>query len=315
MLTMGGPPTVGGAWFDRQHATSSWSSLGVSVLATLALFASAAITIRSAPSWFELGSRVAEPPTVVHLSPPIAVPVPRPVAAPPTGARPARATQPVPVVAPTNIPMGATPERPSVVAAPKSAPVAIIPLGPPRDSSSMPGAAPTLPLAPTAASRAGSAITAAGFTWHLRLTQAQRDSINRAQAAAWAADLKGPIDGEARAQIEQSQHNQAMLHTSATGAGGGSGYTPGKGVDGVGSVQPGSQSAGAGGATNTTLVSIPFPLFYPGPSPQQRKRDSIVNAGNLAQFARLRARVDSLRRADSLAKVRADSLAKVRIIL
>lgn len=314
MLTTGGPPTVGGAWFDRQSASSSWSSIGISMLATAALFASAAIAIRSAPTWFELRPHVAEPPMVVHLSPPIAVPAPRRVAAPPTGARPARPTPPAPVVAPTTAPVGVTAEPAPVVAAPRSAPIATIPLGPPRDSSSMPGAAPTLPLAPTAASQAGSAITAAGFTWHLRLTKAQRDSINRAKAAGWAADLKGPIDGEARAQIEQSQHNAAMLHTSATGAGGGSGNTPGKGMDGVGAVQPGSQSAGAGGATNTTLVSIPFPLFYPGPSPQQRKRDSIVNADNLARMARLRARVDSLRRADSLAKVHADSLAKVRII-
>ena len=115
--------------------------------------------------------------------------------------------------------------------------------------------------------------------------------------AEFMALAKGPVDGAERATLDESQRAAAKLHRSATGAAGGGGYAPGSGVDGVGTVKPGTEFAGAGGATNTVLYSIPFPLFYPGPSPEQRRRDSIVHADNMARFARLRARADSIAKA------------------
>ena len=324
MLTMSGPPTVGASWFDRKQATSSWSSLGFAMLATLALFASAAITVRSAPTWFETRSPIIEPPVVLHLAPPLAVPVPRTAPAPtPARARARETAQPTTVAptiaAPTPVPIGVRAESASTAppAPPKVIPLSPVPPTAPFDTGAVHDAIIEhigVPTHPRAISHPSVVVTPAGITEHVPLTKAKQDSLLAAASAAWAADLKKPIDGEARGLIDQSQRNQAMLHTSATGAGGGSGYTAGKGMDGVGTVQPGSQSAGAGGATNTTLLSIPFPLFYPGPSPAQRKRDSIVNADNLARLTRLRARVESLRLADSLAKVRADSIAKIHII-
>jgi hypothetical protein len=96
------------------------------------------------------------------------------------------------------------------------------------------------------------------------------------------------------AAAQGSQLADAMLHRRATTAGMSPAYVGGPGVDGVGAVRPGTVTAGAGGSTNIVLYSIPLPLFYPGPSPEQRRRDSIVNADNLARLARLKARADSL---------------------
>jgi hypothetical protein len=52
--------------------------------------------------------------------------------------------------------------------------------------------------------------------------------------------------------------------------------------------------------------SVPFHLFSRGPSPEQRKRDSIIDADNLARLARLaeRARLkrDSMLAANRLAR-------------
>jgi len=88
-------------------------------------------------------------------------------------------------------------------------------------------------------------------------------------------------------------------------------YVPmGKGVGGVGAVN--------GGKTGVTMdsrgvgVSIPFPLFSPGLSPEDRKRNEKLYAEYLAYLRREQEvillkrdsiRVDSLRR-DSLAKRR-----------
>ena len=58
--------------------------------------------------------------------------------------------------------------------------------------------------------------------------------------------------------------------------------------------------------------SLPFPFFSYSGSPQKQLRDSILNADIQARIARIlergRAKRDSLRRADSLAKVRGDRI-------
>jgi hypothetical protein len=58
--------------------------------------------------------------------------------------------------------------------------------------------------------------------------------------------------------------------------------------------------------------SLPFPFFSYSGSPQKQLRDSILNADIQARIARIlergRAKRDSLRRADSLAKARRDRI-------
>jgi hypothetical protein len=114
--------------------------------------------------------------------------------------------------------------------------------------------------------------------------------------------------------IDQSQGQAKMLAQRSTSVGMTNGlYVPmGKGVGGVGAVN--------GGKTGVTMdsrgvgVSIPFPLFSPGLSPAERKRNEKLYAEYLAFLRREQEVIlfkrDSIR-ADSL---RLDSLAKRRVI-
>jgi len=141
-----------------------------------------------------------------------------------------------------------------------------------------------------------------------------RDSVSTEKLAAinW---LTAPMSAEAKSGIAQSQDQARMLMQRSTSVGMTNGlYVPmGSGVGGVGAVN--------GGKTGVTMdsrgvgVSLPFPLFSPGPSPAERKRNEKLHAEYLAYLRHeqevILLRRDSIR-ADSL---RLDSLAKKRALI
>lgn len=66
---------------------------------------------------------------------------------------------------------------------------------------------------------------------------------------------------------------------------------------------------GGNGARICVCVSLPLPIFEPGPSAAQRKRDAIVAADNLARLNRLGDRLRQRRDSIRLDSLRRDSLA------
>jgi len=172
-------------------------------------------------------------------------------------------------------------------------------------------------LADTAmAIRGGAAYAPAGVTAALRTknTAKLRDSIitEKLESVPW---LTAPMSVDASASIAQSQDQARRLMQRSTSVGMTNGlYVPmGSGVGGVGAVN--------GGKTGVTMdsrgvgVSVPFPLFAPGPSPEERKRNEKLHAEYLAYLRReqevILLKRDSVR-ADSL---RLDSLAKKRALI
>jgi hypothetical protein len=148
----------------------------------------------------------------------------------------------------------------------------------------------------------------------IKNTAKLRDSIITAKldAVSW---LTVPMSAEAASSIARSQDQARMLMQRSTSAGMTNGlYVPmGSGVGGVGAVN--------GGKTGVTMdsrgvgVTLPFPLFSPGPSPEERKRNEKLHAEYLAYLRReqevILLKRDSVR-ADSL---RLDSLAKKRALI
>jgi hypothetical protein len=179
------------------------------------------------------------------------------------------------------------PPAPAPVAGAASAPR----LSPPRDSShARPAAHPTLPLTvdrdnelgfavPTA--RVGPLLGPVAIPRFRPLTAIGQDSARRAlgadvpRLALTRKPSQEQVDEQAR---EQARGGTAMWESH----------------------RPVALPMAGGG------VSVPFPLFAAGPSPAQRKRDSIVNADNLRRLHRMlefaRARLDSICRTDSLAR-------------
>jgi hypothetical protein len=163
--------------------------------------------------------------------------------------------------------------------------------------------------------RGGAAYTPAGVTIGSRTKNSAklRDSVitEKLEQVPWLTAEMSP--GAARL-IDQSQGQARMLAQRSTSVGMTNGlYVPmGKGVGGVGAVN--------GGKTGVTMdsrgigVSVPFPLFSPGPSPEERKRNEKLHAEYLAYLRReqevILLKRDSVR-ADSL---RRDSLSKRRIV-
>jgi hypothetical protein len=141
------------------------------------------------------------------------------------------------------------------------------------------------------------------FAW---LDSASRDTIERLrqanEAAAWAKPARTPqsvVDAEQR-EIYRERAERIAEKRPYPIRGGGSGGAAGGGV-------------GVSG-------SIAVPIFEPGPSKAQRRRDSVVHAGNVDRFARifarLRERQDSMLLAAALdsgdrSRIR-DSLARAR---
>lgn len=284
-------------WSSRRDSPGLTSSM-MALVVTAALFASALgamIGVHSLPSLFT--NAPVDRTTVVWLPPAVAPPPriapPRTRQAPPEPRTIAPVTPAVPLVAPATAPT----TSPTVVAPSKTGVV-----GRTGVDSTGSGAAPiiplgAIPLVPTQPLRAvpnpprdthvgvgGAPVSPAGVTTDSRmLTPGQRDSIVHAYMAGLS--LNGPMSDRERADVARRE------------------YSP--------PIHNGQPEAAARAQTVGGGVSIPFPLFSPGPSAAQRKRDSIVAAENGLRLLRLRDRVllkrdssraDSLRRRDLRAR-------------
>jgi hypothetical protein len=146
-----------------------------------------------------------------------------------------------------------------------------------------------------AATRVG--VIAVPFAW---LDSASRDTIERLrsqnEAQAWSTPARIPqavTDAERREIYRERAERLAEKrpYPVRAGAAGASG-TGGGGV-------------GVGG-------SISVPIFEPGPSKAQRRRDSVVHAGNVDRFARIFARLRERQDSMLLASAR-DSSERNRI--
>jgi hypothetical protein len=110
--------------------------------------------------------------------------------------------------------------------------------------------------------------------------------------------------GREKAELEQSQRNALALRQRTLTSGNSRDLVvlQGKGMNGAGAVDP-TPAGGLGFG-----VSIPFTLFSSGPTREQRKRDSIIDADNQLRHRRLQDRL-LLKRDSILAdSLRADSL-------
>jgi hypothetical protein len=296
----------GPRWIDRRTPEYSGASFSVSVLLTLALFASSFLAMRtvtnSAPATHDEHS----PPVVIRLAPPTIRP-PRREAA----------SRPAATVAP-NIAVN-TPSVSPLPAIPSIATPAERETGTPRDTTSRRGAqAPTsvplgiapLPsgLADTAMGvRGGAPMAPSGVTIGSRNanTARFRDSMVNLRiktgVSTWMDHLP---TGRELQEIQSSRSAARALATRTTTSGNGRGVNvmQGEGMNGEGAV------GGAAGGPGT----VPAPIFSSGPSAAQRKRDARLDAEYQLRLRRLQdrliARRDSLR-ADSL---RRDSLARPR---
>jgi len=312
-------------WLDRQPRGPRWPSFGVAAAVTAALFAVAFVSMRSVAPWSDTEREPASTPLVVPLRPPPAAP------------RKETPVVPAPQPAP-RIRTDVTPAPPTVTAAPRVIAPIVAPLAPPTalpvappvaaDTARARDVAPAIPTVPTLRRNSGLADTAmtvrggapsyapAGVTDASRAknTAKLRDSVITEKLAAinWLTAL---MSAEAKSGIAQSQNQARMLMQRSTSVGMTNGlYVPmGSGVGGVGAVN--------GGKTGVTMdsrgvgVSLPFPLFSPGPSPAERKRNEKLHAEYLAYLRHeqevILLRRDSIR-ADSL---RLDSLAKKRALI
>ena len=312
-------------WLDRQPRGPRWPSFGVAAAVTAAMFAVAFVSMRSVAPWSDAEREPASTPLVVPLRPPPAAP------------RKETPVVPAPQPAP-RIRTDVTPAPPTVTAAPRVIAPIVAPLAPPTalptappvaaDTARARDVAPAIPTVPTLRRNSGLADTAmtirggapsyapAGVTDASRAknTAKLRDSVITEKLAAinW---LTAPMSAEAKSGIAQSQNQARMLMQRSTSVGMTNGlYVPmGSGVGGVGAVN--------GGKTGVTMdsrgvgVSLPFPLFSPGPSPAERKRNEKLHAEYLAYLRHeqevILLRRDSIR-ADSL---RLDSLAKKRALI
>ena len=312
-------------WLDRQPRGPRWPSFGVAAAVTAALFAVAFVSMRSVAPWSDTEREPASTPLVVPLRPPPAAP------------RKETPVVPAPQPAP-RIRTDVTPAPPTVTAAPRVIAPIVAPLAPPTalpmappvaaDTARARDVAPAIPTVPTLRRNSGLADTAmtirggapsyapAGVTNASRAknTAKLRDSVitEKLEAINW---LTAPMSAEAKSGIAQSQDQARMLMQRSTSVGMTNGlYVPmGSGVGGVGAVN--------GGKTGVTMdsrgvgVSLPFPLFSPGPSPAERKRNEKLHAEYLAYLRHeqevILLRRDSIR-ADSL---RLDSLAKKRALI
>lgn len=263
-----------GLWLIERRE-SRWQSPVVAMLVTATLFTAALGSMTRTGLDFERSRFADDQPRIVFFQPaPRVESKPRPTERPRTSAPP------------TAPPIKAH-EQPMVAPAP-----VVVPVSPPieaatRDSSraGTPAetASPLFRLVPTrdvptfspskahAIEARGAPIAPSGVTVHSApLTTAQRDSIAQ-NAVARALDA------------DRDEFGRRGRIGNASGS------------------QPGVLSAG---------VSIPFPLFSPGPSPAERKRNAVIDADNQLRLRRLQdraiaqhdsTRTDSLRR-DSLAR-------------
>ncbi len=319
--------TNGPRWYDRREPDPGWSSFAVSVGLTLALFASAFVAMRTVPRWISAPPTDRERSTIVRLTPPAAVPRPQP---PPEPTRIDRAPRPAP-----QAPRLETP--PARTAVPAPPPISIAPPQAPPATSPSPRAAPLtngVPIGivrdttgrgnqPVMGRRGGAPVAPSGLTIGDRVknTPAYRDSMARLVLGSIPQLAKLPPTTAEKQELEASKQAGRVLVRRQTTAGNPNVHVmEGEGRGGEGAV--GGQSGGVSAGPGSVTVSVPFPLFSPGPSPEQRKKNEALEKDYSQRLGRLNDRLllirdsiraDSLRR-DSLRRdsLRRDSLAKAR---
>jgi hypothetical protein len=310
--------THGPHWFDRRPPDSHWPGIGVSVAITAAIFAAALVSMSSVSLWIHSAADVA-PPVMVPL-PPLVLPTPKP--------RVTKRVESSKPVAPTTVPTEIAAPIATISVTPVVAPTIAPTPALVRTDTTARGARPSIPLgttartpkfgdaAPATGMRAGAPLDRAGVTYDSRAanTVAIRDSIINTKLSSMRELLAThPMKGAELAELKQSQATADRLARRATTAGNAADVhvMHGEGMGGAGAVGGGNTVSTDG---RSVTVSIPFPLFSSGPSPEQRKRDEKIDADNQLRLRRLQDALllkrDSIR-ADSL---RRDSLARRKII-
>lgn len=279
--------TPGPYWLDGRHQDSRWLSTSISIAATIGLFAAAFASMKSTAAWLARAPRE-QPPALIPLrlpSPPAVVP-PRP-----TRRVESPRSVPPPIV-PTEIVV-----QPAVPVVAPSAPAVQR-----ADTINASGAKSDATVAASAALR-GAPFAPAGVTGNSRasMTAERRASLLAPRMLSIQELARQPATGSELADQQLRQRQAEAL---------------GRRVGAVGNtrdvhVTTGNGAGGTGAPVAT--ISLPFPIFEPGPTREQRKRDEIILAEGLARLARFAAVIaarDSAR-ADSL---RRDSLAKKRVV-
>jgi len=315
-------------WLDRQPRGPRWPSFGVAAAVTAALFVLAFVSMHSVAPWSEAEREPVRTPLVVPLQPPPVTPRRETPVVPPPHVTPnvPRRVEPTP---PIPVPQPA-PQIIAPTVTPTAPPIALpLPVAPPvaADTSRRRDVGPLVPTVPilrhnsglsdtAMAIRGGAAYAPAGLTIASRTKNSAklRDSIITEKLAMIPELARAPMSAEMASSLAQSQNQARMTAQRSTSVGmtNGLNIPMGSGVNGVGAVN--------GGKTGLTMdsrgigVSIPFPLFSPGLSPADRKRNEKLHAEYLAFLRReqevILLKRDSIR-ADSL---RRDSLFKRRVI-
>jgi hypothetical protein len=166
--------------------------------------------------------------------------------------------------------------------------------------------------------RGGAPVAPAGLTIGDRVknTPAYRDSMAKSVMASIPQLAKQPMTVAERRELEASQAQARKVMARATTAGSREVHVmQGEGKDGEGAVGGNSDGVHVSVGQQGVTVSVPFPLFSPGPSPEQRKKNEALERDYSSRLGRLNDRLLLIRdsiRADSL---RRDSLAKARKVI
>ncbi|HTE45368.1 MAG TPA: hypothetical protein VK636_09015 [Gemmatimonadaceae bacterium] len=271
-------------WIGAGNPVASWRVVGLSTVATALLFA-AALTAMMSFHTLELDRETLSSERVAWLP----IPVPAPVRTPPLPVTPRekgrRATLVAPERVPTAIDVIAVPAVPEQTQSrnPSSradSSVKPTPANSPRIPLVVEPAAP-VPYVPRPASLLGAPMAPAGVVvTHTPMSGATRDSI-----------------------LAASMANVPALARALGGSGGKSAGVHLKPIGGT-DVFTGQQRAGV-----CACVSVPFPIFEPGPSAAQRQRDAIIEVDNQARLARLQDRLRHQQDSIRLDSLRRDSIA------
>ena len=301
-------------WFDRQPQGPRWPSFGVAAAVTAGLFVLAFVSMRSIAPWSDRLSEPSPAPVVVPLRPPpsVAKPVgqaPVPPTTQPVRRREVEPSVPIPAPAPS---LPIVPPTVTPIAPPVAAPVApSIPV----DSSRPRDIAPQISTVPTIRHNSGLSDAEMTIGGNATYAPAGVTSLSRAKNSAKVRDSiiteklalvpqlarMGPMSGESRGTIDQSQSQARALAQRSTSVGMRDLNVPmGEGVGGVGAVNGGKTGLSMG--PNGLTYSVPFPLFSSGPSPEERRRNEKLLAEYLAYLRRQNDRI--LMKRDS---IRADS--------
>jgi hypothetical protein len=295
-------------WLDRRPPGPRWQSYGFAAAVTAGLFVLAFVSMRSVTPWTRTEREPA--PIVVPLVPPPVIPRPReaPVVAPPPSTS-RTAEQPRS--------RAAAPQIAAPIVTPTAPPIALpFPAVAPVDTTRPKASAPQIPTTPiirphnfglpdtAMAIRGGAPYAPAGVTIASRTpnTAKLRDSIITEKLASIPMLARTtPMSAESQSVIDQSQAQARVLAQRSTSVGMQNVHTPmGMGVGGVGAV--GGGKTGVSMDSRGVTVSMPFPLFSPGPSPEERRRNEKLLAEYLAYLRRQNDRILLMR--DS---IRADS--------